>query len=166
MCCGLLSTHQVVKEANCFLFSRVNFSLWELSFFLGMMASGSYLLLSLHLAIEWCRSVWGKNIFGETKTTYTHTHTRWWAAIPSPWAFSRTWLWMWQKVVTPQSNKMLHVTFWQFQYLSPRACIRLNDNNEQIQLEATSELENVMTINKKGNKPYHLLHVNCIKSLF
>lgn len=23
MCCGLLSTHQVVKEANCFLFSRV-----------------------------------------------------------------------------------------------------------------------------------------------
>ena len=39
------------------------------------MASGSYLLLSLHLAIEWCRSVWGKNIFGETKTTYTHTHT-------------------------------------------------------------------------------------------
>ena len=39
------------------------------------MASGSYLLLSLHLAIEWCRSVWGKNIFGETKTTHTHTHT-------------------------------------------------------------------------------------------
>lgn len=33
MCCGLLSTHQVVKEANCFLFSRVNLSLWELSIF-------------------------------------------------------------------------------------------------------------------------------------
>lgn len=79
-----LSTHQVVKEANCVCFSRVNLSLWELSF-LGMMASGSYLLLSLHLAIEWYQECLREQHFLERPRPHTRTHTRWWAAVPSPW---------------------------------------------------------------------------------
>lgn len=43
----------------------------------------------------------------------------------------------------------------------------INNNSEEIQLETISELlEKVMTINKKGNKAYHLLNVHCINSLF